>query len=208
MTDSGDSFFWPSSKHIHIHFLDRTREEEDNDENFIEEGESYQDAQVYTLPQILAFRKKEGTVALKSLLHEKYSIYLNNKRGCAVISRLANWANENSVPTNAGKELLIELQVLAASLANRDPRAVEARLRKAEYGSNPYLAAMASAPKRDRKDSRDFRDFRDNKDRQGRRQGQGQGQSQPQCAFCGKVGHVEAVCWAKNGRPPPKSGGK
>ena len=47
-----------------------------------------------------------------------------------------------------------ELQVLAAELAGKDGKVVEAKLLKADFGTNAFLGAMASTPRKRDRDGR------------------------------------------------------
>jgi hypothetical protein len=139
---------------------------------------------------------------LEHRLYKAYDIYQQNQQGAKLIDRLVTWANENDAPTQAGVEMLVELQTFAEKLQGKDARAVKARLEKANFGSNPYHAALAAAPAAKEGRGGGYRGFRAFRGR-GMFRGRGDGgpQQSIQCSFCSKFGHSERTCFAKNGIP-------
>ena len=101
---------------------------------------------LYSLTQIIAFYRQEGTTSLKAELCSTYKIYQSNYQGMQYVRRITDWVKENRIPTPAGKEMLRELQIFSGRLQGKDVKALEAKLLKAEFGNTPFLADMASVP--------------------------------------------------------------
>ena len=215
--DDGRALKWPPPEHIRLRFKQGDEEDGFTDDEGADEAGVYDindtSDDVYTLGQVMAFFRREGSMALKARLIEVYKFWASNRRALACIETLLKWVKEHDQPSTWGKELLIEIQVLSAQLQGKDAGAARASLEKDVTGTNPYLKMLAKAPSSSR--------GRGGQDRGGRGGGGGRGQffrrggyntnsystqqqQQPnaqQCNWCGKPKHSSSQCWQKNGNP-------
>ena len=140
------------------------------------------------------------------------------------LQKLVNYLMEATGPSEQGRVILRDIQISYAQMKGKDPDQFRAKLEKADYGSNPFIAAIASsaravADKPGRQGSGNYYKGSNNTNNSSQKQWGSQGaqhtawgpphcnkcnkkghktencEKDATCAKCGKVGHTLARCW-------------